>query len=137
MSKKAKIISKGGWFVVRQKFTLPKKPRIGWKATVSIDFGWRDSHYRDNLIAGAKILELFGDAATKLCLRETGGKNEGLLRAYKEVEFLSPVHVGDTVEAIATIVRIGNTSREMKFQAFKIRQKKKLVCRAIGTVVVR
>lgn len=88
-------------------------------------------------MAGAKILELFGDAATLLCLRESGGKNEGLFRAYQEVEFLAPVYAGDTVEATATIVRIGNSSRTMKFEAYKFGRPKKLVTRAIGTVVVR
>lgn len=96
----------------------------------------KDARYSGGLVAGARILELFGDAATKLCLRETGGGNEGLLRAYKEVEFLKPVYAGDTVEATATILKIGNTSRTMKFMAYKGRPKK-LACRAVGTVVVR
>lgn len=85
-------------------------------------------------MAGAKILELFGDVATALCLREAGV--EGLFRAYQEVEFLKPVYAGDTVEATATIVRIGNTSRTMKFAAYKTRPKKMLVARAVGTVVI-
>ncbi len=87
-------------------------------------------------MAGARILELFGDAATKLCLRETRGRSEGLLRAYKEVEFLKPVYAGDTVEATATIIKIGNTSRTMKFRAYKLRPKRILVTKAIGTVVI-
>lgn len=87
-------------------------------------------------MAGAKILELFGDAATKLCLRESRGKDEGLFRAYSEVEFLKPVYAGDTVEAIARIVKIGNTSRTMKFVAYKTRPKLVLVSRAVGTVVL-
>lgn len=87
-------------------------------------------------MAGAKILELFGDAATKLCLRETGGKSEGLFRAYQEVEFLKPVFAGDTVEATATVMRIGNTSRTMKFACRKVKPVRRLVCTAIGTVVI-
>lgn len=111
-------------------------PRVGWKATVKVKLKRKDVHYSGGLIAGAKILELFGDAATKLCLRETGGKNEGLLRAYKEIEFLSPVFSGDTVEVTATIIKIGNTSRTMKFVAKKLRPKNRIVARAIGTVVI-
>ena len=88
-------------------------------------------------MAGAKILELFGDAATKLCLRETAGKNEGLFRAYKEVEFLRPVFAGDTVEVTATIIKIGRTSRTMRFVAYKrTRRVRQVVSRAVGTVVV-
>jgi acyl-CoA hydrolase len=88
-------------------------------------------------VAGAKILELFGDAATKLCLRETRGVNEGLLRAYASVDFLRPVHAGDTVIATATIIKIGNTSRMMSFVARKLKPKKEIVCRAVGTVVIK
>jgi 3-aminobutyryl-CoA ammonia-lyase len=86
-------------------------------------------------VAGAKILELFGDAATKLCLRETRGRNEGLLRAYQEIEFLKPVFAGDTVEAIATIIKVGKTSRTLKFEARK--KDRNVVAKAIGTVVIR
>lgn len=96
----------------------------------------RDARYSGGLVAGAKILELFGDAATKLCLRETGGKNEGLFRAYREVEFLKPVCAGDTVEATATIIKIGNTSRTIKFVAYKTRPRRQLASRAVGTVVI-
>lgn len=85
-------------------------------------------------MAGAKILELFGDAATILCLRETRGRNEGLLRAYQNVEFLKPVYAGDRVEATAKIVKVGNTSRSMTFEA---RRQKTIIARAIGTVVIR
>ncbi len=82
------------------------------------------------------MLELFGDAATALCLRETRGRDEGLFRAYADVEFLKPAYAGDTVEATATIVKIGRTSRTMKFVATKLRPQRHIVCRATGTVVI-
>lgn len=109
------------------------KPKLGWKAKVKVRLGAKDAHYKGGLVAGAKILELFGDAATKLCLREAGV--EGLFRAYKDVDFLAPVYSGDTIEATATIIKIGNTSRTMKFVAVKNRSKK-TVCQAVGTVVI-
>ncbi len=113
------------------------KPRIGWTAKLQKKLSPKDAHYSGGLVAGAKILEFFGDAATQLCLKETAGKNEGLFRAYKEVEFLKPVYAGDTVEVSARIIRIGNTSRTMKFVAYKkVESKKVLVCQAEGTVVV-
>lgn len=112
------------------------KAHIGWTAKVRVKLRRRDAHYSGGLVAGAKILELFGDAATKLCLRESRGKDEGLFRAYREAEFLKPVYAGDTVEAIARIVKIGNTSRTMKFTAYKIGKKRTLVSRAVGTVVL-
>lgn len=87
-------------------------------------------------MAGAKILEFFGDVATKLCLRESRGKDEGLFRAYESVDFLKPVYAGDTIEATATIIKIGQTSRKMKFLAKKLRPKREIVSRAVGTVVI-
>ena len=63
-------------------------PRIGWKAKVTLRLGPKDAHYSGGLVAGARILELFGDAATALCLRETRGRDEGLFRAYQSVDFL-------------------------------------------------
>lgn len=84
-------------------------------------------------MAGAKILELFGDVATALCLREAGV--EGLFRAYESVDFLAPVYAGDTVQVTATIIKVGHTSRRMKFVALKAKPRK-VVCRAVGTVVI-
>jgi 3-aminobutyryl-CoA ammonia-lyase len=39
------------------------------------------------------------------------------------VEFLAPIQAGDVLEATATITRIGNRSRELRFEA-------RVVCRA-------
>jgi len=111
-------------------------PHIGWKAKIRIRLRRKDAHYSGGLVAGAKILELFGDAATALCLRETRGRDEGLFRAYQRVDFLHPVRAGDTVIATATVVKIGNTSRTMKFQAVKTRPRRTIVARAVGTVVI-
>jgi len=76
-----------------------------------------DAHYGGNLIAGAKLLELFGDVATELCIRSDG--DEGLFAGYSSVAFLAPAHAGDFVEARGTITRVGNTSREMEFEVVR------------------
>lgn len=44
-----------------------------------------DAHYGGNLVDGARILALFGDAATELLIRTDG--DEGLFRAYEKVDF--------------------------------------------------
>ena len=77
-----------------------------------------DAHYAGNLVAGAKILSLFGDVATELTIRHDG--DEGLLRAYDQVEFLAPVYGGDFVEVTGRIVKVGNTSRKITFEAYKV-----------------
>ncbi len=46
--------------------------------------------------------------------------DEGLLRAYKDVELLAPIHAGDFVEGRGKIVETGNTSRTCEFEARKV-----------------
>ena len=108
-----------------------------------------DVHYAGNLLDGAHIMKLFGDVATELTIRHDG--DEGLLRAYENVEFLEPVHGGDFLEVTGKIVKVGNTSRKIIFEAFKIISPSNksdqesacdvlespiLVAKAIGTAVV-
>ena len=106
-----------------------------------------DAHYSGNLVDGAKIVNLFGDVATELLIRHDG--DEGLFRAYSSIEFLAPVYAGDFIEVIGKIVEVGNTSRTMEFEAWKIisgaqelgetaarvLDKPVLVCKATGTCV--
>jgi len=77
-----------------------------------------DAHYGGNLVDGARVLGLFGDAATELLIHADG--DEGLFVAYDSVEFKAPVYAGDYLEVKARITRVGNTSRAMVFEAFKV-----------------
>ncbi|HEX9049801.1 MAG TPA: hotdog domain-containing protein [Anaeromyxobacter sp.] len=118
------------------------------KATIRLRLSQLDAHYGGNLVDGARILALFGDAATELCIRHDG--DEGLLRAYESVDVLAPTHAGDYLEVEAEIVQVGNTSRKMRFEARKIIRPRPdlsdsaaealaepvVVCRAVGTCVV-
>jgi 3-keto-5-aminohexanoate cleavage enzyme len=113
--------------------------------------GSHDAHYAGQLVDGAKVLQLFGDVATELCIRADG--DEGLFRAYESVEFLAPVRAGDFIEAEGTIVGWGRTSLKMEFVARKViaptprradshessadvLSAPEVVCRARGTCVV-
>lgn len=87
-------------------------------ALLRVRLGLADAHYAGKLVAGARILELFGDLATELSIRLDG--NEGLLRAYSDTEFLAPVHAGDFIEARARVVAINHTSRTCEFEAYKV-----------------
>lgn len=108
---------------------------------IRVRMGAEDAHYEGNLVDGAHILKLFGDAATELLIRRDG--MEGLFRAYHQVDFLAPVYGGDYLEAEARIVRVGNTSREMEFVARKVISAEKVldppvvVVRARGTCVAK
>tara|TARA_B100001079_G_C16377957_1_gene500666 strand:- start:495 stop:893 length:399 start_codon:yes stop_codon:yes gene_type:complete len=77
----------------------------------------KNAHYAGKLVDGSYILNLFGDVATELTIRIDS--DEGLLRAYDNVEFLSPVYVGDFLLIKGKVVNIGNTSRKILFEAYK------------------
>ncbi len=77
-----------------------------------------DAHYGGDLVDGARLLALFGDVATELMIRSDG--DEGLFASYDSVEFLAPVRAGDYIEAEGRIVRYGNRSRGMMFEARKV-----------------
>jgi 3-aminobutyryl-CoA ammonia-lyase len=118
------------------------------KVSVRLRMSQADAHYGGNLVDGARMLALFGDVATELCIRQDG--DEGLFRAYDSVEFLAPVYAGDFIEAEGEIVEVGRTSRKMRFEARKVIQplpgvsasaaeviaSPVVVCRASGTCVV-
>jgi 3-aminobutyryl-CoA ammonia-lyase len=120
----------------------------GTKAVLRLRMGSHDAHYGGNLVDGARMLGLFGDVATELCIRSDG--DEGLFRAYDSVEFLAPVYAGDFIEAEGEIISEGNTSRKMRFEARKVIKPRPdvndsaadvlpeavVVCRASGTCVV-
>jgi 3-aminobutyryl-CoA ammonia-lyase len=117
-------------------------------ATLRVRMGAHDAHYGGNLVDGARMLALFGDVATELCIRESG--DEGLFAGYESVEFLAPVYAGDYIEAVGRITRRGTRSRAMEFEAHKIiaarperspgaaevLAERVVVCRARGTCVV-
>ena len=88
------------------------------KALIRVRMGSHDGHYGGGLVDGAKLLQLFGDVATELCIRDAG--DEGLFRAYDSVEFLQPVRAGDFIEAEGEIVGWGRTSLKMAFVATKV-----------------
>lgn len=107
-----------------------------------------DAHYGGGLVDGARMLALFGDVATELLIMNDG--DEGLFKAYDMVEFLAPVFAGDYIEARGEIISMGNSSRKMVFEAYKvivprpdinesacdILEEPILVARASGTCVV-
>lgn len=118
------------------------------KSMIRMRMSMHDAHYGGNLVDGAKMLNLFGDVATELLIRQDG--DEGLFAGYDNVEFLAPVYAGDYIEAVGEIVKMGNSSRKMVFEARKViiprpdinesacdvLEEPIVVCRASGTCVV-
>jgi 3-aminobutyryl-CoA ammonia-lyase len=117
-------------------------------ALIRLRMSQADAHYGGNLVNGSRLLDLFGDVATELLIRHDG--DEGLFRAYDNVEFLAPVYAGDYLEVRGEITKTGNTSRAMTFTVHKVIEPETkvspsaarvlnpplLVCKASGTCVV-
>ncbi len=118
------------------------------KVLIRMRLSAHNAHYGGNLVDGAFITQLFGDAATELLIRNDG--DEGLFRAYDNLEFLAPLYAGDYLEVTAWITKKGNTSRTMAFEAYKVIEalpqlspsaaqvlkEKVLVAKASGTCIV-
>lgn len=117
--------------------------------TLRLRMSQTDAHYGGNLVAGAKMMELFGDVATELAIRQDG--DEGLLAGYESVEFLKPVYAGDFLEVTGRVVKVGNSSRRCEFEvrryavprydvsdsAADLLPEPEVVTRAVGTFVVK
>lgn len=88
------------------------------KSVIRLRMSAHDAHYGGNLVDGARMLQLFGDVATELLIMNDG--DEGLFKAYENIEFMAPVFAGDYIEAVGEIVHVGNTSRKMTFEARKV-----------------
>lgn len=88
------------------------------EARLRVRLSAADAHYGGGLVAGARLLGLWGDVATELLIRHDG--DEGLFVAYDLVEFLAPLYAGDFVEIVGKVVKVGNTSRRMEFTAYKV-----------------
>jgi 3-aminobutyryl-CoA ammonia-lyase len=124
-----------------------RKEEDTMEARLKVRMSTHDAHYGGNLVDGARVLNLFGDVATELLIRYDG--DEGLFRAYSSIEFLAPVYAGDFIEIVGRIVEVGNTSRTMDFEAWKVISPAPdfgetaarvlaepiLVCKATGTCV--
>ena len=119
----------------------------GLTAVLRVRMSTIDAHYGGNLVDGARMLALFGDVATELLIRLDG--DEGLFASYDSVQFTAPVYAGDYIEAEGRIVKVGNASRRMEFEARKVIAARPeisesaadfldppvIVCRATGTCV--
>lgn len=117
------------------------------ESMIRVRMSLHDAHYGGNLVDGAKLLQLFGDVATELLIRQDG--DEGLFKAYESIEFMAPVYAGDFIEAVGKITEVGNSSRKMVFEARKVIVPRTdisdsacdvldppiVVCRAVGVCV--
>ncbi len=123
-------------------------PRLGQTVTHRRYVPASHAHYGGNLVDGAYVLGLFGDAGTELSIRTDG--DEGLFAAYSDVQFRAPALAGDVIEVTAAVAGVGRRSREIAFEArvtcradpgrgpsaARVLDEPLLVVTATGTVVV-
>lgn len=123
---------------------------VGLTVTLRQRLAAADAHTAGDVVDGARILRMFGDVAAELAIRLDG--DEGRMRTFEAVEFSSPVHVGDYVEATGVVTNVGATTRTIAFEARKVVQPLRrsdaaptaadalaeplVVSRAVGTLVV-
>lgn len=94
---------------------MKRQLKINEEVNLKVRVSERDVYYAGGLVNGAWVLGLFGDIATEVAIRFDG--DEGLLRAYTNVDLLAPIHAGDFIEAVGKIVKGGNTSRTIDLEA--------------------
>ena len=108
---------------------------MGAKSLIRMRMSCHDAHYGGNLVDGAKMLQLFGDVATELLIINDG--DEGLFKAYDNVEFMAPVYAGDYIEAEGFEARKVIAPRpDVSDSAADVLAEPVVVCRASGTCVV-
>ena len=115
------------------------------RAEARVRLGPRAAHYGGGLVAGATVMEIFGDLETEMAIREGG--DEGLCVAYDSVEFLLPLCAGDFIVASGVAYRRGATSRTVELEMHRtiagdpdgygrVIDPPELTARARGTVVI-
>lgn len=116
---------------------------------IKVRVGHEQTHYWDDMAAGAFVLQLFGDVGGALNIRNDG--TGGLLAGYDQVDLLYPVRAGDLIEVVARLEHVGNRSRKISYEAYLHLSRfddngqpgrwrefdpPKLVARARGTAVI-
>lgn len=126
----------------------PVTPAPSGPAMLRVRIGQEEAHYGGNLVAGAQLLRLFGDAVTEITIRDA--QDEGLLAQYHDVRFLVPVRPGDYIEVRGHVVRQTRLRRVIELQAHKVIKatgqdgpsrataldEPELVCTATATTVI-
>lgn len=77
-----------------------------------------DCYYRNGMVSGAYIMQLMEDVGLELSIIDSG--DEGLLAGYERVEFYHSLYSGDYVEVIGWFSKIGNQSRQVEIEVYKV-----------------
>jgi len=91
---------------------------VGSKVTHHLMMRGADGHYVGGLVNGARIVDMWGDVGTELCVLVDG--DISLFLGYKNIKFTAPVYVGDFMEYTGYIEKVGHQSYTCHFEAWKV-----------------
>ncbi|PPC74706.1 hypothetical protein C4K68_24390 [Pokkaliibacter plantistimulans] len=85
----------------------PEAPIIG-RMNVRVGNEW--THYSGEMVAGAMMIQLWGDCVSEVGIRREG--HGGFLVGATDLQFLHPVHTGDSLQIEVTLSKQGSRSRQ-------------------------
>ena len=91
---------------------------VGKKVVHKTYMSAKEAHYVGGLVNGARIVVQWGDVGTELMVDVDG--DISLFLGYEKIEFRAPVYVGDFMEYHGWFEKVGNSSRRMFFEAYKV-----------------
>ncbi len=77
-----------------------------------------DANNPRGVVPVGRQFDFIGDVETELMILNDG--DESLCLGYDDVRFFDEVYVGDHLEFRATMLKVGNTSRDCLIQTFKL-----------------
>lgn len=87
-------------------------------AVLSYNMSTSDSNDPFGIVPVGRLLEFIGDVETEITILHDG--DESLALGYNGVKFYEEVYVGDQIDFKASLVKAGNTSREILMQGYKV-----------------
>ncbi len=91
---------------------MRKVSYLSYKMTTS------DANSPDGIVPIGRQFDFIGDVETEQMILNDG--DESLCLGYDNVRFFEEVYVGDQLDFKATMIKVGNTSRQCLIQTFKV-----------------
>jgi 3-aminobutyryl-CoA ammonia-lyase len=87
-------------------------------SVLSLKITTADGANQEGIISIGRQFDFWGDAETEIMILNDG--DESLCLGYNDVRFYEDIYVGDQIDFKATLVKVGNTSRTLKLETFKV-----------------
>lgn len=87
-------------------------------AVLSYNMCTTDSNDPFGIVPVGRLLEFIGDVETEIVILHDG--DESLALGYNDVKVYEEVYVGDQIDFKASLIKAGNTSREILMEVFKV-----------------